>query len=172
MKTFYKDLLLISHLRENGRKKLTEIARQTKMPVSSVYDKLNFYKNVFIKRYTALINFVNLGFTVRCLVAIKTNPNEKNILMDFLYKHKSINTLFRVDNGCDFIAETIFTDLENLHNFLDILEKSFDIKKIVLYNIIGEVKREDFLSNPRYLQIVNGIQTLGGMKHGISRKIG
>lgn len=157
MKTFYKDLLLISHLRENGRKKLTELSKETKLPVSTIYDKLRFYRSIYIKKYTALINFVNLGFTTRCLIGFKVDSNEKNILRDFLYKHRAVNTLFRVDNGCDFMAETIFSGLEDLHNFLDIVEKSFDVKKITLYNIVGEIKREDFLSSPRYLQIINGI---------------
>jgi len=158
MKTFYKDLLLLSHVRENGRKKLTRLAKETRMPVSTIYDKLRLYRSIYIRKYTAILNFRNLGFSTRCLVAFKVSTNEKNILRDFLFKHRSVNSLCRVDNGFDYVAEMIFVSLEDLHNFLEFVERSFEVKKVTVFNVLEDLRREDFLASPRYLRLVNGIK--------------
>ena len=46
-----KDLKFITLLRQNSRETLTNISKKTKIPISTLYDKMQHYNNNFIKKY-------------------------------------------------------------------------------------------------------------------------
>ena len=47
-----KDLLLLNSLRENSRKSLTSLSKQTKIPVSTLFDRLKLLEKEDIIRHT------------------------------------------------------------------------------------------------------------------------
>jgi DNA-binding Lrp family transcriptional regulator len=142
-----KELTIMAHLRENARQKLTEISRKTGIPISTIYDKLQ-RKNSVILRHTSLINFEKLGYNTRASIVIKAAPKDRVALRTFMMKDHRINSLFRINNGYDFLAEGIFTSIKDAEDYFDTLEKKFSIEKRDAYFIVGDVKREAFMSDP------------------------
>ena len=57
-----KELLIMSHLRENSRKNLTKISKETKIAVSTIFDKIKKYEGGIIKKHTCILDFTKLGF--------------------------------------------------------------------------------------------------------------
>jgi len=45
-----KDAKIISHLRNNARTKITNISRELKIPVTTIYDRVRAHENKFIKK--------------------------------------------------------------------------------------------------------------------------
>ena len=70
-----KDLLIVSHLRRDGRTSLTELSKKTRIPISTIFDRLKQNKNNFIKKHTALIDFAKLGY----------NTRNNEVLNEYLY---------------------------------------------------------------------------------------
>ena len=63
------DLLILANLRKDARAKLTTISKQAKIPVSTIFDKINTYTmNGLINKSTSLINFEKLGYQVKALM--------------------------------------------------------------------------------------------------------
>ena len=148
-----KELIVLSHLRQNARKSLTNISRRTGVPVSTLFDKLKKYEKGLIKKHTILLNFNKLGFDVRVKTLLKVTKDNKENLMEHLMKHQNVNSISSVTNGFDFIIETVFRNLKDMQNFSSNLDQ-FQIEKKEEFFIVEEFKNESFLSQPEFVELV------------------
>ena len=141
-----KDLLMLAHLRKDGRMQLTEMSRRTGIPVSTLFDRLR--SNDLITRHTCLLDFTKLGFNTRVNITIKVKREDKQALKDFLLHHPAVNMLFRINNGFDFMVEGIFQSVNSAEEFIDILDQKFAIEDKKTFFVIEDIKREGFMSDP------------------------
>lgn len=149
------DLLIISSLRQNAREKLTEMSKKTRIPVSTIFDRIKMHEGNIIKKHTALVDFGKLGYNTRANIILKVNKNDREAMRDFLMNHHSINSAFKINNGYDFLIEAIFANIKEVEDFTDLLEEKFSIKAKQVFYIIDDLKKEEFLSNPSVLAFGN-----------------
>lgn len=140
------DIKLLMHLRKNARKKITDISYEENVPVTTLYDRLRVYERKYLKKHTSLIDFRKLGFNSIVHIAIKVSRDKREKLQDFLMNNSSINSLYRINNGHDFLAECIFKDVSKQHEFLEDLQ-NYDAETVV-YEQVNELRKEEFLTNP------------------------
>lgn len=146
------DLKIISHFRNNARKKITEISREMKIPVTTLYDKIRAHeKKGILKKYITLLDFNKLGYYSRAVLAITVGVEKREQLRNYLMQHPRVNSLYRVDAGHDFVFEVIYEDPDKLQEFIDKTELLFTPFQIKTYNILQELRKEEFLSSiPTY----------------------
>ncbi len=143
-----KDLAILSHLRQDARETLTRMSRKTTIPVSTIYDRIKAQESSTIRGYTALLDFSKLGFNARCKIIVKVNREKREDVEKFLLSHQSINTLYKINNGFDFLMECIFRDIKESEEFLEALDMKFGVKTKQVYYIMDDIKREAFLADP------------------------
>ncbi|MBW3020067.1 hypothetical protein KY334_02115 [Candidatus Woesearchaeota archaeon] len=146
-----KEQLLISHLRQNSRERLTKISRQTSIPISTLFDMLK--KTDKIVKHTCLADFSKLGYSVRATVILKTIPEDRDKLRSFLLKNPNTNSVWKINNGFDYMVEMIFKNICELEFFVEDLEKVHKIVERNIYYIIDDIAREIFMSNPQSLEM-------------------
>lgn len=149
-----KDLVIISHLRRNARETLTRMSRKTSIPVSTLYDKLKLHTGNLIMKNTALIDFSRIGFHARANIALKVDREYRAELKEFLIKNNNINSVYKINNGFDFLAECIFKHIKELEDFLELVDTKFKIRNKQVYYIIEDLKREEFLSDPELIDVL------------------
>lgn len=142
------DLLLIAHLRQNGRKKLTQLSKATGMAVSTIYDRMAFLNSCIIQRYLCLVDFVKLGFPIRATVVLKSNKPQREQLQKYLLRHPAVNNVKKINNSYDFLIEVLFSDLKPFEEFLLRLQDDHGVNKLEVFHLIEELKQEAFLSEP------------------------
>jgi len=140
-----KDLLTIRHLRSNARISLTELSKKTNIAVSTLYDRLKGYRQSVIKRYTVLLDFNSLGYYTRATIVLKVKNEQKNEIAQFLSSHPTMNSLYKINNGYDFLFEGVFKQLKDMEEFMEALDNKFVIKSKQVYYIIEELKKESFM---------------------------
>jgi len=150
-----RDLVILSHLRKDCRMGLTKMSRSSRVPVSTIHDRINALNGTLIHRNTALLNFASLGYNTRVNILLRVNPKDKEALRSNLLKSMSVNSLYKINNGFDYQAECIFRTMAELEEFIDKLEQQHSIKGKEVYFIIDDVKREGFLAEPELVQIYN-----------------
>ena len=102
------DLLIISHLRQDARITLTQMSRQTRIPVSTIFDKIKQFRETgLIRKNTSIVSFEKLGYNTKALVFLSASREERGQLMDILKNSANVNSLFKVNNGWDVTAEII-----------------------------------------------------------------
>jgi len=143
-----KDLKIISFLRNNARMPLTKMSRETHIPVSTIFDRMKLHEEGLILKHTCLLDFSKLGFNTRANINLKVSREDKEALKDFLQKQDCINSVYRINNGYDFMIEGVFMQIKDMEEFLDTLEKKFNIQDKKSFFIIEDLKRESFLSDP------------------------
>tara|TARA_Y100000310_G_C20378373_1_gene666867 strand:- start:191 stop:661 length:471 start_codon:yes stop_codon:yes gene_type:complete len=146
MKITKKDIEIISHLRRNSREMLTKLSRKTGIPVSTIFDRLKLHNGKFIKKNTTLVDFQLLGFNSRAKIILKVDKLDRNELKNYLKGHININSLYRINNGYDFMFEAIFKNMKDLEDFISFLEEQYKIINKHIYYVIDNIKQEDFLS--------------------------
>ena len=146
-----KDMRIITYLRTNARMPLTLISRKTKIPVSTIFDRLKANENNIIIKHTSLIDFSKLGYNIRTNIAIKVDRNDKEALKKFLIMHHAANSVYKVSNEFDFMVECIFKQIKDMDEFMENLENKFKIQEKKAYFIIEDIKKEAFMSNPDLL---------------------
>lgn len=135
-----KELKILQELKNNARLSLTEIGHITNIPLSSVFKKVNKFEKDFIKKYVSLINFNLIGFSIRINLVLKSKEREN--LKKFLLEHQNVNSLYRINQGFDFLIETIFPNMLEFENFLEELNSLVSDK--IIFHIIKDLRREDF----------------------------
>jgi DNA-binding Lrp family transcriptional regulator len=148
-----KELLILSHFRKNARNNLTSISRDTGIPVSTLFDKLKNYEGKIIKKHTSLIDFTKLGYDVRVQLLLKVKKETKDDFESFLMKHLVVNAMYKINNGFDYMIETLFKTMNEYHEFAEKLD-SFGILKKNEFFILQEMRREAFLNDTDLVEIM------------------
>jgi DNA-binding Lrp family transcriptional regulator len=148
-----KDVLLMTYFRRNARENLTTISRHTKIPVSTIFDKLREYERELIHKHTTLINFKKLGFDIKINMLFKISKESREEFRDFLMTNENINSVLRINNGYDYMIEAIFRDMADLQRFTELLEKyKIELRQEVF--ILEDLKREGFLSDETHTRLL------------------
>ena len=148
-----KDLLIISHLRKNARETLTNLSKKTGIPISTIYENLK--RNEVIEKHTCLLDFAKLGFNTRANILFKVNKESRSALQEYLANHQNTNNVYKINNGYDYLVESVFKNIKDVQDFLETVEEKYPIEEKEVYYIIEEVKREEFMSNQETIDLVN-----------------
>lgn len=151
-----KEMMIISNLRKDARMSLTEMSRETRIPVSTIYENIKHFQDGVITRYTCLLDFSKLGFSVRANVMLRVDRDAKEALSQYLAKSLSVNSLYKVNSGYDFMMECVFRDMRQLDEFMELLEEKFKIKSKEIHFIIDDIKKEEFVAEPTLMDIICG----------------
>ena len=109
-----KDLMLLASFRQDARMSLTDMSKKTRVPISTIFDKLKTYQKEFIKKHTTLVDFSKLGYNTRAKIAIKVKKEQKEDIKEYLSKNESINSIYKINNGFDFLIEGIFVHVKDM----------------------------------------------------------
>ena len=142
-----KTLQLLSHLRENSREKLTTISKKTNIPISTLFDLLKELQSGLVTKSTVLLDFSKLGYHARAKVFLKVSNENKEKLKNHLELNYNVNTIYKINNGWNFLIETVHKNIKELDGFLEKLEEKYNLEDKQIHYLIDEVKREGFSLN-------------------------
>lgn len=140
------DMKILQHIRRNARMNLTTLSRKTGIPISTIFDRLRAQQGGLITRFTALVDFGKLGYPIRAKVFLKVDAQHRAQLRAYLSVHERVNSLWRINNGFDFLAECLFTNIREVEEFLEAVEMKFPILDKHVYHVIEDVVREKVMA--------------------------
>jgi Lrp/AsnC family transcriptional regulator for asnA, asnC and gidA len=148
---------MLAPLRENSRMPLTKLSRLTQIPVSTLFDQMKKHKECgLIRKFTSLLDFSKLGFNTRIYAAIKVNTEDREELGKFLEKSLNVNSLYRINNGYNFLVDCLFRDMGEVEDFKDELESRFQIKEMDVHFILEELRQESFMDCSSKAHVLTG----------------
>ncbi len=149
-----KDLVVMAYLRQNSRMKLTKMSRLAKLPVSTIFDRMKYHEGGLIRKHICLIDFSMLGFHTRANIMLSIGKHDKEAAREHLKKSQNVNSIYKINNGFDFLVEVVFRNINDLDGFIESLDSKFDIKQKKVHYIIDDIKREAFMSNPETIDLL------------------
>jgi len=148
-----KDILFLAYLRKDARETLTTISRKTSVPISSLYDKLRSLEKDIITKHTTIIDFSKLGYLCRANIILKVEIEDRDLAKNYLLCNENVNSLFKINNGYDFMVEGVFKHIKEMEDFLELFERKFKVLNKNVYYVIEDLKRESFLGEPELINI-------------------
>lgn len=150
-----RDISMIPYLRQDARTTLTDLCRKTGIPISTAYERLKSLRKAGVLKFTALLDFAQLGFTTRIVVAVKVDREARDEFEQYLLNHLQVNSVFRVNNGFSYLMDSVFKDMREAEDFIESMEANFKLRKKMVFYVIGDLKSEAFLSDPFTLELVD-----------------
>jgi DNA-binding Lrp family transcriptional regulator len=158
MERFERDLLVLSYLRQNARMKLTEMSKESRIPVSTLFDMIrSFEMKGVISKLTSLVKFERLGYRGRAIVVLAACRADRQRLQELLEGNRNVNSLYRVNSGWDFMVELVFPGIKEVEDFIEDLEEGFQLKDKKVFYVIDEIMKENFMANPKAVEMLGVI---------------
>jgi len=147
MEPLRKDLLFMACLRQNSREKLTRISKRTRIPVTTLFDRLRLLERDVIVKHTSILNFEKLGYHCKASILFRVGKEHRELLKDLLIGSEHVNSVYKINNGYDYIVDVIFRDMRELNEYVEEIEKKVEILDKQVYFILQELCQEKFLSD-------------------------
>ncbi|NQU78756.1 Lrp/AsnC family transcriptional regulator [Candidatus Woesearchaeota archaeon] len=149
-----KQIDLLMQLRLDGRQTLTQISKKIHMPVSTIFDRVKTNKNDIVQKYTCLLDFSKIGFNCRAQMVFRIKKDHRAEMQEFLLKHPNVNSAYKINNGYDFLVETIFRGMKEVDEFLEKIDERFKVQEKNVYYIIDDLAREAFMTDPIHAELI------------------
>jgi len=147
-----KDMLIMSHLRQNARMKLAKMSKLTGIPISTIFDRIKANEGRILEKYTVVLDYNQMGYSARINVILKLGKNDKEKITGFLERHPNVNSLHKINNGYDLLIDAVFRHVKDSEGFIENLEENFVIKSKEIFYIIDSLKKEDFLNCQEHVE--------------------
>jgi Lrp/AsnC family transcriptional regulator for asnA, asnC and gidA len=137
------DLKIISHLQENGRISVAELAKRLNQPENTVRYRIErLLKNGVIRRFTALVDPRALGLNVSAAVMFKVDPKKLDQLLEKLTSMKDVTNIYQLSGEWDLIAVVFAKDIQDLHERVEELRRMEGVKEMNVMITTRVIKSE------------------------------
>ncbi|MEM4396844.1 MAG: Lrp/AsnC family transcriptional regulator [Candidatus Woesearchaeota archaeon] len=153
-----KDLKIVSYLRQNGRESLVTLSKKTGVPVSTIFEKLKNNFDNLIDRSTVLLNIKHINFQLHVLLFLKINREQKAEFQEHIRKNFFVNSIYKINNGYDYILELFLPGMCDLDKFLDDINKNFEVLDYKIEYISEVIEKEKFLNEPDLVEFLKDLE--------------
>jgi Lrp/AsnC family transcriptional regulator for asnA, asnC and gidA len=137
------DLKIISHLQENGRIPIAELAKRLNQPENTVRYRIErLLKNGVIRRFTALVDPRALGLNVSAAVMFKVDPKKLDQILEKLISMKDVTNIYQLSGEWDLIAVVFSKDIQGLHTRIEELRRMEGVKEMNVMITTRVIKSE------------------------------
>ena len=142
------ELALISHLRKNSRESYLRLSKATGIPVSTLFGMIRRFNSRKLTRHTVLLDFSQIGFTLRAAVMLRVDRGQREALAKHLKNSGFLNSLLRITGGFDYLCECVFSNHAELEEFVEGIKEKFTVQQLSVHPVVEELEKEAFLSEP------------------------
>ncbi|MGC9009672.1 MAG: Lrp/AsnC family transcriptional regulator [Sulfolobales archaeon] len=119
-----KDLMILEILQKNSDITFTDLGKQLKISASTAYNRVKKLKETgLIKRIVAIIDYDRLGYRVKALIFVKTDPKKIDNVVEALKKKDRIVAIYDVTGEPTLVAMAIARNHVDLASLLDEIGK-------------------------------------------------
>ena len=145
-----KDLRIIECLREHGRWSIQKIAKQTRIPITTVYHRMKrLEKEKVIQRYSVQLDYTKIGLPLATYVlitvdykALKEISLTQYDLTKKLLGEKEVESASMVTGGTDIILKMRVANVDELNKFITVkLRNIGGIERTQTMIVLNEVEK-------------------------------
>lgn len=119
-----KDLMILEILQRDSDVTFTEIGKALKISPSTAYNRVKKLKDLgLIKKMISVIDYERLGFRVRAIILIRSDPKKLESVVEELKKKDRIVAIYDVTGEPTLIALAITRNHSDLAKLLDEIGK-------------------------------------------------
>jgi DNA-binding Lrp family transcriptional regulator len=143
------DFSIISALNKDARKSFRNIAKELKVSLSTVSNRIKRLEdNGIIERYIPIVNREKIGYELTAVINIKLTHGKLIEVQEKISKDKHVSSVYDITGDWDSLIIAHFKDRRDLNNFIkrilsmDFVERS---NTQMVLNIVKDEKRVENL---------------------------
>jgi len=137
------DFKILKELQKDGRISLAEISRRTKIPDSTVYDRISRLKEKgIIKGFTVILDDKKLGVKITAIVGIETRSENYNKVAKELSRIDEIIEVYGVTGEFDLMIKIKTNSIEDLNRILNVIRSMKGVDDIFVMTVLETFKEE------------------------------
>ena len=143
------DYSIISALNKDARKSFRNIAKELKVSLSTVSNRIKRLEdNGIIERYIPIVNREKIGYELTAVINIKLTHGKLIEVQEKISKDKHVSSVYDITGDWDSLIIAHFKDRRDLNNFIkrilsmDFVERS---NTQMVLNIVKDEKRVENL---------------------------
>jgi len=133
-------------LRQDGRRSLTRLSRETGVPISTLFDRLRRWP--LGRRATVLLDFAQLPGVHVWFVVGAVPRSQLRAVEAYLTRHPSVNTVQRVATEADFLVEALAPTAAEVETFVDGLVLGLRVGAVQVLYVLKDTVREGYWTDP------------------------
>ena len=142
-----KDLAILEKLMENARKPVKEIAKEVKLPRTTVAERIKKLVNKgIIRKFTAILNYEKIGMPITAFILVSFIPNpdiSQRELAREISKIKNVRVVYIIAGEWDLLLKVRGKDMEEIGKLvLDKLRGMKGVGKTVTCTCFSVIKEE------------------------------
>ncbi|MEM0156482.1 MAG: Lrp/AsnC family transcriptional regulator [Thermoplasmataceae archaeon] len=140
-----KDILILNHLKQNGRDKISEISSKLDIPRATVFERMEkLRREGFIKRYTLDMDYDKLGFSIMSYILIEfdfKSPVNQRELVEQIARLDNVISASIIAGNWDIIVLAVARNMKELSELvLDNLKGMKGISKTLSVPVFEHIK--------------------------------
>lgn len=142
-----KDLAILEKLMENARKPVKEIAKEVKLPRTTVAERIKKLVNKgIIRKFTTILNYEKIGMPITAFILVSFIPNpdiSQRELAREISKIKNVREVYIIAGEWDLLLKVRGKDMEEIGKLvLDKLRGMKGVGKTVTCTCFSVIKEE------------------------------
>lgn len=142
------DKRIIIMLNENARKSYREMAREMKVSLSTISNRIKNLENEgIIEDYIPVINQEKLGFTLTAIINLKISRGKLIEVQEKISKDRHVRAVFDITGDWDSVLIAHFKDRRDLNGFIKGVLSMENVERTntqLVLNIVKDEKRAIF----------------------------
>jgi DNA-binding Lrp family transcriptional regulator len=137
---------IIRYIRSGKRVNISEIARELKLPISTVSDRIKKIEQRYILKRSSILDYRKIGYLANEVLAIKVDSRHKQDFLNFLKKQNCVNSIYFIDSGFSFLVEIVCKDNFELIGWIEEVKSKFSLE-MVSFQVLKVEEKEKFVPN-------------------------
>lgn len=139
-----KEREILKRLRHGKRVNVSAIARELKLPISTVADRIKRIDKRYVLKRSSLLDYSTFGYVSNHMLAIKAGQGEKEQMLQFLKQQNCVNSIYHTNSNFSFLVEVVFRDNLEFINWLESTRSMFQAD-IDSFQILKVEDKEKFI---------------------------
>jgi DNA-binding Lrp family transcriptional regulator len=137
------DYKIIEKLNDNARKSFREIARELKVSLSTISNRINKLEDdKVIESYIPLINLEKIGYDLTAVINVKISHGKLIEVQERISKDKHVSDVYDITGDWDSLIIAHFKDRRDLNRFIKGVLAIDNVEKTNTQIVLNIVKNE------------------------------
>jgi DNA-binding Lrp family transcriptional regulator len=137
------DYKILEKLNENARKSYREIARELKVSLSTISNRIKKLEDEkVIESYIPLINQEKIGYDLTAVINVKISHGKLIEVQEKISKNKHVSGVFDITGDWDSLIIAHFKDRRDLNGFIKGVLAMENVEKTNTQIVLNVVKNE------------------------------
>jgi DNA-binding Lrp family transcriptional regulator len=137
------DYKILEKLNENARKSYREIARELKVSLSTISNRIKKLEDEkVIERYIPIINQEKIGYDLTAVINVKISHGKLIEVQEKISKNKHVSGVYDITGDWDSLIIASFKDRRDLNGFIKGILAIDNVEKTNTQIVLNIVKNE------------------------------